>query len=101
MIYKFKSQATGELIMMAPEAEQVLQLIGHAPAVTGIIAVAAMPAAIQAIEQATGAATAPNVTDADDEEPGNAVVTLRQRAWPLLDMMRRAHAEGADIVWGV
>jgi hypothetical protein len=28
-------------------------------------------------------------------------VTLRQRAWPLVEMMKRAHAEDQDIVWGV
>jgi hypothetical protein len=28
-------------------------------------------------------------------------VTLRQRAWPLVEMMRRSAAENADIVWGV
>ena len=26
---------------------------------------------------------------------------LRQRAWPLLEMMRRSQADEADIVWGV
>ena len=28
-------------------------------------------------------------------------VTLRQRAWPLVEMMKRSMAEKADIVWGV
>ena len=28
-------------------------------------------------------------------------VTLRQRAWPLLEMMKRSIGEKADIVWGV
>ena len=28
-------------------------------------------------------------------------VTLRQRAWPLVEMMKRSAAENAEIVWGV
>jgi Domain of unknown function (DUF1840) len=28
-------------------------------------------------------------------------VTLRQRAWPLVDMMKRSIGEKADVVWGV
>ena len=33
--------------------------------------------------------------------PPRESVTLRQRAWPLAEMIRRAHAAKADIVWGV
>ena len=28
-------------------------------------------------------------------------VSLRQRAWPMVEMMKRAHAAGKEIVWGV
>jgi hypothetical protein len=28
-------------------------------------------------------------------------VSLRQRAWPMVEMMRRSVAEKADVVWGV
>jgi hypothetical protein len=28
-------------------------------------------------------------------------VSLRQRLWPMREMMRRSHAEGQPIVWGV
>jgi hypothetical protein len=26
---------------------------------------------------------------------------VRHRAWPLLDMMRQAHCQGDDILWGL
>ena len=107
MIYKFKSKSAGDVIMMGPSGDQVLSIIGKAPAAKGIIEPAAMPAAIAAIERAI----------ADDENarkqaeaeaaaegktlPPREAVTLRQRAWPLVEMLKRAHAEGRDIVWGV
>ena len=31
----------------------------------------------------------------------NAAWLVRQRAWPLVEMMKRSHADGHDIVWGV
>lgn len=105
MIYKFKSKAAGDVIMMQPGGDQVLRILGKEPAPKGIIESADMPAAMLAIEQAVAADEAARKNPpADDEEPkpgkGDGV-TLRQRAWPLLEMMKRSHAAGVDIVWGV
>ena len=44
MIYKFKSKATGDTIMLGPNGDQMLRLLGRDPALKGIIEVAAMPA---------------------------------------------------------
>ena len=107
MIYKFKSKAGGDVIMMGPSGDDVLRLIGKAPAAKGIIEVAAMAAAVSAIGQAVAAdeaARAQAETDAAGEGRSLAPregVSLRQRAWPLVEMMKRSMADGADIVWGV
>lgn len=108
MIYKFKSDATADIVMMGPDGDSVLRLIGKEPAPRGIIEAAAMPAAIAAIEQAIAAeAAAPAAEDkpeegaAEDEAPVGRGVRLQQRAWPLLEMLRRSQAEDKDIVWGV
>ena len=107
MIYKFKSKADGDLIMMGPAGDAVLRLIGKAPAPQGIIETGAMAAAIAAIEQAVAAdeaARAQAEKDAAAEGTKPAArdgVSLRQRAWPLVEMMKRSIAESADIVWGV
>ncbi len=105
MIYRFKTKADGDLIMMGPAGDAVLRLIGKEPAAKGIIEASALPAAIGAIEQAVAAEEAARKA-AGADAPGNGLgsgdkVALRQRAWPLLEMMRRSQAEGADIVWGV
>ena len=107
MIYKFKSKAAGDVIMMGPAGDDVLRLIGKAPAAQGIVEVAAMAGAMSAIEQAVAADEAARA-QAENEAAaeGRSVapregVSLRQRAWPLAEMMKRSMAEGADIVWGV
>jgi Domain of unknown function (DUF1840) len=107
MIYKFKSKAAGDVIMMGPTGDDVLRVIGKAPGATGIIEVASMPAAIAAIEQAIAADEAARAqAEKDAAAEGTKLaprdgVTLRQRAWPLVDMMKRSMAEKADVVWGV
>lgn len=107
MIYKFKSQTAGDVIMTGPVGDAVLRLIGKTAAATGIIEVAAMPAAIAALEQAVGAdeaarAQAEKEAAAEGHKLGpRDGVTLRQRAWPLIEMMKRSMAGRSDIVWGV
>lgn len=105
MIYKFKSKAAGDVIMLGPNGDQVMGLIGKDPAPKGIIQSGDMPAAISAIEQAVArdeAARKPGAQVDEDAKAGKGPgVTLRQRAWPLVEMMKRAQAAGEDIVWGV
>ena len=107
MIYKFRSKSAGDVIMMGPSGDQVLRIIGKSPAPTGIIEPAAMPAAISAIEQAIVAEDeARKQAEAEAEAEGKKLpprdaVSLRQRAWPLVEMMKRSQAEGHEVVWGV
>lgn len=104
MIYKFKSKAAGDVIMMGPSGDHVLRLIGKEPAAKGIIEPADMPAAIQALEQAVAEEEAMrrDAAESDDDKPRQGDgISLRQRAWPLVEMMKRAHAAGENIVWGV
>ena len=106
MIYKFKSKAAGDVIMMGPAGDDVLRLIGKAPGAQGIINVASMPAAIAALEAAVAAEDAQRAqAEKDAAAEGRKLapreaVSLRQRAWPLVEMMKRSAAEQADIVWG-
>ena len=107
MIYKFKSKAAGDVIMMGPNGDDVLRIIGKSPGPQGILEAAQMPAAITAVERAIAADEAARA-EAEKEAaaegrklPPRDGVTLRQRAWPLVDMMKRSIVDGVDIVWGV
>lgn len=107
MHYTFKSKAAGDLLMMEPVGSELLRVIGQEPAPRGIIEPAAMPSAIKAIGRAIARDEAqPTQAVADTAEVGTELsrdeaVTLRQRAWPLVEMMKRAQAENTNIVWGV
>jgi len=97
MIYKFRSKAAGDLILLGPHGDELLRVIGREPAARGIIEPAAMGAAIGALEAA--AAADPGAAEGDEHEPRG--VSLRQRAWPMIEMLRRAQAAGQPVVWGV
>ena len=107
MIYKFKSKAAGDVIMMGSSGDHVLRIIGKHPAPKGIIEPAAMPDAIAAIEKAiVDDENARQQAEAEAAAQGKTLpsregVTLRQRAWPLVDMLKRSHAAGKEIVWGI
>jgi hypothetical protein len=111
MLYKFKSKAAGDVIMTESIGDRVLRLLDREPAATGIFEVDAMPGAIAALEAAIAAdealrRAAEAQTEADPQAkspppPGRDNVSLRQRTWPLIEMMKRCHAEDAPIVWGV
>ena len=97
MIYKFKSPATGDLIMLGAHGDQMLRLLGREPAPRGIIEPADMPAATAALMAAITQDEAPP----DDDDARQPAVGLRQRLWPVVEMLRRAHAADAPVVWGV
>ena len=110
MLYKFKSKAAGDVIMMQANGDQVLRILGKAPGGKGIVTVGELPAAITALESAIGAGVgggdpkAAGDGNGGDDERGAAAaeaVSLQRRAWPLLEMMKASLAARADVVWGV
>ena len=102
MIYKFKCKASGDLIMLGPNGDAMLRILGREPQAKGIIEPAAMAGAIGAIEQALAEAKADqNAADASQAASSSSGVSLQQRLWPMLEMLRRAQAAAQPIVWGV
>lgn len=101
MIYKFRSKAAGDVIMLGPQGDRLLRLLGREPATKGIIEPLAMPAAIAALEAAVAADEAARAAAGPADERLGDPVVLRQRVWPLVEMLRRAHAADEPVVWGV
>ena len=107
MLYKFKSRAAADLIMLEPHGHQVVSIIGKTPGASGIITVAQIPAAIAALEAAVAdeearlqAQAEEEGDDADDAEQRKDAVRLRQRVVPFIDMLKRSAAADTDVVWG-
>jgi len=107
MIYKFKSKAAGDLIMLEPNGRRVLQIIGKDPGPQGIIEPSQMAGAVAALESAIASEEAQQKAAVEEAKakgepaPRFDPISLRQRAVPFLDMLRRCEKAGADVVWGV
>jgi Domain of unknown function (DUF1840) len=107
MLYTFRSKAAGEVIMTGPIGDELLRIIGKEPASRGVIVPAMMPAAMLAIaeaiarEESQPPQTEPDSPEQDPELLRDERVTLRQHAWPFVEMLKRAHAANAEIVWGI
>jgi hypothetical protein len=104
MLYKFKSQAAAEVIMLQPDAETLLKIIGKSPGAQGIVTVQQVPAAVAALRQAIAAQKqAANAPAAQKNQPRDEEesVSLERRAVPFIALLERSAAEGKDVVWGV
>ena len=99
MIYKFKSAATGDVIMLGPHGDQLLRLLGREPTAKGIIEPVVMPVAVATLQAAIAAQEQVSV-DAT-EASARPAVALRQRLWPMIDMLRRSQVANEPVVWGV
>jgi hypothetical protein len=107
MLYRFKSQATADVVMLEANARQLLGIVGKSAGAEGIITVDQMPAAIAALEAAVRHESA-NAHDHDalavedhEEDAKRQHVGLHQRAAPFIHMLKDALAAGKDVVWGV
>ncbi|MDH4480571.1 MAG: DUF1840 domain-containing protein [Rhodoferax sp.] len=110
MIYKFKSKVTGDLIMLQPNGESILKIIGKgepAQLKQGILLPEDMAQAISDLQQAVAleeerrAEQVQMAQDKGEAPPPAPLVSLRQRSLPFIQMARRCLDAKKEIVWGV
>jgi hypothetical protein len=111
MLYKFKSKAAGDVIMLQPNGQRVLEIIGkHSasePSLKGILLPEQMQIALDALQAAIGQEEAQHkeaMAQAKAENlpaPRFEAISLRQRALPFMDMVRMCMKAQATITWGV
>lgn len=109
MLIKFKSKASGDVIMLGESGQEMLRLLGKdADDSQGIFSVRQLPAAITALKQAVVVGKAipdprqmETSMDTDmDCESGDGV-RLYQRALQVFELIERALQEDTYVTWGV
>jgi hypothetical protein len=100
MLVKFDSEA-GSFTMNGDIAVQLLNAMGHSGTVPSAILAADIPAALARLKAAVAATPRPATErmDKDDKERKEEPVSLRQRAFPLIDLLTRAADRGAEVMW--
>ncbi len=107
MAITFKSPVTGDLIMLQAHARALLGILGKDPEQPGIFRVDDMPLFITLLKGLPDEPTEELQAEGEADDKGQDkatpkdTVSLRKRAWPLVQMMERCQAAGKDIVWGV
>jgi hypothetical protein len=108
----FRSKAAGEIFMFAETARRIFEIVGKQEAPRGVITAEQVPDALARLtaaveeEKAQMKAAQAQAEEAarrgeDDAENGERAITLAQRAWPLIEMLRAAQKMNVDVTWGV
>lgn len=107
MLIKFKSKASGDVIMLGESGKEMLRLLGKgADDSTGIFSADQLRAAIATLKQAIAADKALPDPDQmgepmDTKYDAGDSVRLYQRALPVLELMERSLQEDTYVTWGV
>lgn len=106
----FRSKAAGDIFMFADTAQRLFEIIGKQDSQRGVITAAQIPEALAKLTAAVDEERAhlKRDTDDDDAQPdgvnastASKPVTLGQRAYPLIEMLRLSADKKADVTWGV
>lgn len=103
MLVTFRTKAYANITMFGDVANQLLNLMGHSGTVPSAIKAEDVPAALARLESAikerkTADAAGPTEGARGDYDSPRKV-TLSQRAGPLLELLRAAAANKADVLW--
>lgn len=103
MLVRFKSDVGG-FTMFGDVAVELLRMAGHSGTVPGAIPAAEVPRALSRLEAALAARPEPDqanpADEADDDgAAGEPPVSLHQRAYPMLEMLRAAAKDECGVMW--
>jgi Domain of unknown function (DUF1840) len=106
----FRSKAAGEIFMFAETARRIFGIIGRQESPRGVITAEQVPEALQKLvaaveEEKAQLKTAGEEAELQDKEGDGTVqprpITLGQRAFPLVEMLREAQKKQVDVTWGI
>ncbi|MBI3527263.1 MAG: DUF1840 domain-containing protein [Betaproteobacteria bacterium] len=100
MLIKFDSEVGG-FSMAGDIAVQLLKAMGHSGTVPSAILPGDIPGALARLKAAvdTSPRTATESSSSEDKDQKEDRISMRQRAFPLIDLLTRAAAKGAEVMW--
>jgi arylsulfatase A-like enzyme len=99
MLVQFDSKA-GRFSMFGDIAVTLLKMMGHSGTVPGAILAEDIPPALQKLKSAVAASPdAPSESARGEGGEAEPSVSLRQRAFPLIELLERAVQMKCDVLW--
>lgn len=113
MLVRFHSSCAGSVLLFDYVATELLKLMGMSGTVPGAVLAAQVPAALKRLTAAVKSEDGDRIPrppaaagerkragkDDDEVEQQTSGITLRRRAYPLIEMLQTAADEECDVVW--
>lgn len=106
----FRSRAAGEIFMFAETARRIFEILGRQEAPRGVITAEQVPEALQRLvdaveEEKAQLKAATEDADLHDRQGDGGeqqrAITLGQRSYPLIEMLRAAQDKKVEVTWGI
>jgi hypothetical protein len=97
MLVTFTTKAYADITMLGDIGVSMLKMMGHSGTVPGAILAEEVPTALNALRHAI-AQIAPQSTLEEDED-GEPIVSMHNRALPLIALLTAAVEAGSDVMW--
>lgn len=99
MLVTFESEV-GRITMFGDTARQLIHMMGRPGTIPSALLASDVAAALAELRGALDQADAPEpARSGDDEESEKPVVSMRQRAFPLIKLLEDAERHGSDVMW--
>lgn len=100
MLVKFTSQSAASVSMFEKDAERLIRLMGYSGTIPSAIRGKDVAARLEVLESSLQVAVEEDKAEAqtrDEDEP--APVPVDRRAYPLIELMKRAIETDEDVMW--
>lgn len=107
MLVKFISSTSGQIMMFAPVARQMLEILGKDCGARGVITTEQLPEAIRRLRVAAADNGSSSPAQADthdghdsgDDDAQASRVGLGQRAYPLIELLEWTRKDEGFVLW--
>ncbi len=96
---RFRSKAGADVLMLQAHAERLLEALGRERASEGIVLPEQIEAALAAFEKDLKQEAVPAEPALEVEGVEEDVPDLARRAWPVLELLRRARQLQVPVLW--
>ena len=96
MLVEIKGRYGSDVIMFDDVAKKLFRMMGLSGNLEGALQTEDLSAALASLENALSNHEDP---PADDDADGDAPVSIRTRAIPLIDLLKRNMADGGYVMW--
>lgn len=106
MLVTFSTKVSADITMFGDVAVELLKLMGQTGVIPGALlgpdiapALGRLKDAVAAVGSRPSGNAPPDASERDDERGARPVVSLRQRAVPLIQLLEAAARKEADVTW--